>query len=256
MMSGDGRADEEFGKHEGTFGESHETGFKDSGLELGEEERLPWLESADDIEPEADTGGRRRLIVAGVVAVLVLALAVDGIYWLTHREAAPAAADGSLIEASKDPYKIAPTDPGGKTFQGTGDTSFKVSQGEHPNGSIAGNAGTTPPPAAPSATPGPAATPSSEAKKEAAHEQPHPAAQAGGIAVQIGAYSSNALAEAAWNRQLVAHEALKTVNHRIVEGKADIGTVYRLQAMAPDLAAANSLCSHLQGEGLKCQVKR
>jgi len=46
------------------------------------------------------------------------------------------------------------------------------------------------------------------------------------------------------------------VNHRVVEGKADIGTVYRLQAMTSDGSAANSLCSHLQADGVKCQVKR
>ena len=44
--------------------------------------------------------------------------------------------------------------------------------------------------------------------------------------------------------------------HRAVEGKADIGTVYRLQAIAADLGAATALCNKLQGEGLKCQVKR
>ena len=39
-------------------------------------------------------------------------------------------ADGGVIEAPAQPYKEKPTDPGGKTFQGTGDTSFAVSEGE------------------------------------------------------------------------------------------------------------------------------
>jgi hypothetical protein len=42
----------------------------------------------------------------------------------------------------------------------------------------------------------------------------------------------------------------------VVEGKADIGTVYRLQALAGDTGAATSLCSHLEADGVKCQVKK
>jgi len=41
-----------------------------------------------------------------------------------------------------------------------------------------------------------------------------------------------------------------------VEGEADIGTVYRLQAVAGDAASANRLCSALKGDGVACQVKR
>ncbi|MEO0030923.1 MAG: hypothetical protein RIS94_681 [Pseudomonadota bacterium] len=216
------------------------------GLALGEEERLPWLESADDVdldEPAADSG---RLIGFAIAALLLLAAIVGGIFWFTHRTSAPTTADGSLIEASKEPYKIAPKDPGGKTFQGTGDSSFKVSEGEHPQATIAG--GTAPAPA-----PAPAAKPSASASAAAA--APAPAA-AGGVGVQIGAFSSNAAAEAAWSKLSVAHESLKGLSHRVVEGKADIGTVYRLQALSADVASANTLCTGLQSAGLKCQVKR
>jgi hypothetical protein len=45
------------------------------------------------------------------------------------------------------------------------------------------------------------------------------------------------------------------VKHRVVQGSADIGTVYRLQAVAPDAAAANALCSQLKAAGIACQVK-
>lgn len=213
------------------------------GLALGEEERLPWLESADDVDLDEPAGDGGRLIGFAVVAVLALAAIVGGIYWVSHRATAPAAADGSLIEASKEPYKIAPKDPGGKTFQGTGDSSFKVSEGEHPQAQIAGGANPAPT-AAPSAKPSAAATTAAAA----------PAA--GGVGVQIGAFSSNAAAETAWGKLSSAHEALKGLSHRVVEGKADIGTVYRLQAVAADASAASTLCSNLQSAGLKCQVKR
>jgi cell division protein FtsN len=76
------------------------------------------------------------------------------------------------------------------------------------------------------------------------------------VGVQIGAFSSSSSAEAAWSKLSGQHEALKGLNHRVVEGKADIGTVYRLQALAGDAGAANALCGRLQAGGLKCQVKR
>jgi hypothetical protein len=245
-----GEAGHEWGDHDHRDGH----GAHAPALDLGEEERLPWLESADDIEPEGRQSGHHRLIAFAVVALIVLALLVDGIYWVTHRAGPAKPADGSLIEASKDPYKVAPSDPGGKKFAGTGDESFKVSQGQHPDASLAGSAGTTPPPAAPA----PSASASAPAVVASpAPVPPPPAHPAGGeVAVQVGAYSSNALAQAAWAKLSGAHDLLKGLGHRVVEGKADIGTVYRLQALAADASAANSLCSHLQADGVKCQVKR
>jgi hypothetical protein len=229
-------------------------------LDLGVEERLPWLESADDLDAEeGHPGGGRRWILLGLAALAVLALLVDGVYWLTHRGGSTKPADGSLIEASKDPYKVAPSDPGGKKFAGTGDSSFKVSQGEHPDASLAGSAGTTPPPApAPSPTPssGAAAAKPAEAPRPAPAPKPETKPAGGGVAVQVGAYSTNALAEAGWSRLSAAHDLLKGMNHRVVEGQADIGTVYRLQALAGDYAGATSLCSHLEADGVKCQVKK
>ena len=221
-------------------------------LDLGEEDRLPWLESADDIEAGGQSGGQHRLIGFAGAAALLLAVLVGGIYWVTHRGAPDRPADGSLIEAGKGPYKIAPSNPGGKQFAGTGDASFKVSQGQHPDASLNGSAGTTPPPAPPA----PATSASPEAAAVVAPAPPKPAAISGGVAVQVGAYSSNARAETEWSRLSAAHDMLKGLGHRIVEGKADIGTVYRLQALAADGGAANSLCSRLQADGVKCQVKR
>jgi cell division protein FtsN len=90
----------------------------------------------------------------------------------------------------------------------------------------------------------------------AAAGAPKPAPATGGVGVQIGAFSSNATAEAAWSKLASTHEALKGLSHRVIEGKADIGTVYRLQAVAGDLSAASTLCQRLQAGGLKCQVKR
>ena len=229
-------------------GDQHENAGQGAGaeaLDLGTEERLPWLESADDVDLEDEGPDNGRLIGFGVLALILLAAIVGAIYWATHRNTAPAAADGSLIEASKEPYKVAPKDPGGKTFQGTGDSSFKVSEGERPTAALAAKDA----PAAPA--PGASAKPADKPAEKAAPA----AAPAGGVGVQVGAFSSQALAEAGWNKLVVAHESLKGMNHRILAGKADIGTVYRLQAVPGDAGAANTLCNKLQGEGVKCQVK-
>lgn len=212
----------------------------DDRLALGDEERLPWLESADDVDFDEPAEGNSRMIGFGVLAVLLLAALVGGIYWVSHRNAGNAAADGSLIAADKEPYKIAPKDPGGKTFEGTGDASFKVSEGEKPVANLAGSA---------APTPAPAPKPSTSAAAPAA-----PAS--GGVGVQVGAFSTAASAETAWSKLVAAHDALSGLSHRVIEGKADMATVFRLQAVAGDFAAANALCAKLQAGGLKCQVKR
>lgn len=216
-------------------------------LALGDEERLPWLESADDVdleEPAADGG---RIIGFAVLSILLLFALVGGLWWLTHRGSGTTAADGSMIAANKEPYKVAPADPGGKTFEGTGDVSFPVSEGQKPAASLAGS---TPTPAAkPSAAAPAASAPASAVAGPAA-------GPASGVGVQIGAFSTNAAAEAAWSKLAAAHPPLSGFSHRIVEGKADMTTVFRLQAVAIDLAGANALCSKLSAGGLKCQVKR
>jgi SPOR domain len=217
-------------------------GAAEDRLALGDEERLPWLESADDVDFDEPGSDNSRMIGFGVLAVLLLAALLGGIYWLSHRGAATANPDGSTITADKEPYKIAPKDPGGKTFQGTGDASFKVSEGEKPAANLAGSAA-------------PAASPPGAAPKPSA--APAPAAPAsGGVGVQVGAFSTNASAESAWTKLVAAHETLSGYSHRVVEGKADMATVFRLQAVASDLSAANALCAKLQAGGLKCQVKR
>lgn len=204
-----------------------------------EDDRLPWLEGGDDEDygeyQGSDTGHTLRL---GLLALAALAAIVLGIYWVSHRNPDPGLppADGSLVSAEDKPYKEAPKDPGGKTFDGTGDTSFAVSEGKDKPAQMASGGAA---PAAPAAgAPAPAAAPS------------------GSVGVQVGAFSSKDAAEAGWNK-LVGQSggALSGVSHRVVAGSADNGTVYRLQAVAPDGAAANALCGKLKGAGISCQVK-
>lgn len=205
-----------------------------SALALDEDERLPWLESADD--DDADVGvDNNRLLRLGLVG-LALLVAVVGVVWFNGQRGPDMAgvADGSVIKAPA-PYKEVPRDQGGKTFAGTGDSAFVVSEGKTTGVRL---------------DQGGAAAPSIAVDGTSAPADP------GVVGVQVGAYSSVATAEAGWTRLSGGQEALKGLKHRVVEGTADIGTVYRLQALAPNAEAANALCSTLKASGVACQVKR
>lgn len=218
-------------------------------LELTEEdERLPWLESAEDDDYQShydgyDTG---KVLIMFVLGLVALAALVGAIWWFSNRSPDPElVADGSVVAAPSEPYKVAPKDPGGKTFDGTGDSSFAVSEGQNRPAQLGGPA--APPAAAPAVVP--TAAPTAAAKAGA------PAA-AGGVGVQVGAFSSQAKAEEGWSKLVAqAGGALGGVSHRVVAGTADNGTIYRLQAVAPDSASANALCGRLKGAGIACQVK-
>ncbi len=244
------------GKDEQVAGEQPETWSEDDAEQLeterlalnDEEERLPWLESGDDEADEYsgnENGQMAGFVIAGLIA---LAAIVGGIWWATNRSADPAlVADGSVITAPDNPASEKPKDPGGKTFDGTGDTSFAVSEGQTRPAHLGGDA----PSAAAKPTPAPTVSPAGKTAPTAV-----PAATApSGVGVQVGAFSSNASAEAAWSKLVQQHSALSGVQHRIIQGSADIGTVHRLQAVAGDAAAANALCGRLKAGGLSCQVK-
>ena len=220
-------------------------------LALDDNDKLPWLQSDDDDLEDYRPSGTGRLIGMAVAGLLVLAALVGGIWWLTHRATdGDVLADGSTIKAPAGDYKVAPDDPGGKIFAGTGDSSFGVAVGQNRPARL----GEQPPVEAPSE-----AAPTTAAASPSASASPSPSASpaaVGGVGVQIGAYSSRESADAAWQRVSAQHEALSGYSHRVVEGRADIGTVYRLQAVTGNLAEANGLCARLKSGGLPCQVKR
>ena len=225
--------------------------FEQTGeLDLGEEDvRLPWLEGDDEDEYEerANTGQLVMLMLLGLVA---LGLIVGGLWWaLRDRPDAQLVADGETIAAPKTPYKTRPADPGGEVVAGTGNTSFAVAEGQTRQVSMDDAPVASPSPKA-SAPATASASPSAGASPSAA------AADPGGAGVQIGAYSNRDAAEKGWTKLSTQYAPLSGMNHRIVEGQADIGTVYRLQAVPGDVAAANRLCATLKGAGLSCQVKR
>ena len=201
------------------------------------EERLPWLESDDDYEqPGVDTG---RIVAFAAVGLLGVVLLLGALWWFTgDRTDEAMVADGSTIEAPDEPYRTRPDDPGGQQVAGTGDTSFEVGEGETVEGRIAGSGN----------------VPAPSIDRDQATSGATPAA--GSVGVQVGAYSSRAAAETGWSQLSGRIEALQGRNHRIVQGTADSGTIFRLQAVAGSAAEADTLCRGIKAAGGDCQVKR
>lgn len=223
---------------------------QDLGL-VSDDDALPWLESSDFEEVESVDAWRITGFV--VMGLVVLALIVGGVWYVNQRgEEGALVADGSIIEAPEGPYKVPPEDPGGKTFEGTGDMAPAVGEGESREGRLAQKSATPEPVARATQTPAPTPTRTAQASPS-----PSPsAAQAGGVAVQVGAYRDEATAEAGWRQLQRQTDALGGVRYRIVKGQADIGTVYRLQAMPGDMATARRLRDALQADGVASQIKQ
>lgn len=242
MTGIDGTRDEEQWETEG--GHADEESLETQQLELtDDDDRLPWLEGSDGDDDEYDgddNSAMMKLIAMGLVALVVL---VGAIWWATHRNPDPALVpDGSLVQAESGAYKEAPKNPGGKQFDGTGDSSFAVSEGQTRPAQLGGA----------DKAPAAAANPEPTAKPGVSVTQPGVRS----VGVQVGAFSSKAAAEAGWSKLVgQANGALTGVSHRVIEGSADNGTIYRLQALAGDGAAATALCGKLKSAGVSCQVK-
>lgn len=205
-------------------------------LDLSADDSLPWLEA--DEEDEA-AGGVDTAQVVGFALILITILVgvVGAIWYFGNRPGDPAlVADGSTIEAPEGPIKERPEDPGGKEFDGTGNVAPVVGEGGTREGVMD--------------TDGPDTAAVDEPDEP---EQATPAPT--GVGVQLAAYSSRARAEEGWRDLSRRTDALSGVRYRIEQGTVDIGTVYRLQAVAGDRAAADQLCAALKADGLDCQVK-
>lgn len=235
----------------------------DGELDLADTDSLPWLESDGEDE---DAGGFDTGQILGFATALVLLLGaiVGGVWYISSKAAGgDAVADGSVIAAPEGPIKARPEDPGGKTFAGTGNVAPVVGEGgtrpavvattEMP--SLPGPGGTAAPKPATAGNPAPASTSASASASGAAASGAATAANLSGVGVQLAAYSTRARAEQGWNDLSRRTDKLAGVKYRIVEGKVDIGTVYRLQAVAGDRATADRLCAGLKADGLDCQVK-
>lgn len=232
-------------------------------LDLSEDDSLPWLESDEDDE----AGGGFDLSQFVGFAVILLALLgalLFGIWYFSNQGSdGDLVADGSTIEAEDGPYKVKPDEPGGKEFEGTGNVAPGVGEGETPDGRMADSSSSGGDAGASGGSDGAKPSVSTRSTAEGAGSSGGAAAASGGgsttsatgVGVQVGAYNTKADAEEGWKRLTASSDALDGVRYRVVKGTASFGTVYRLQAVPGDRAAADKLCDALKADGLPCQVK-
>ena len=235
-------------------------------VDLRNEDRLPWLETVEPDEPESSGIGRVLALV--LLGLAVLALIIFGIYQLQR---APSDGEGELIAAQEGDYKIKPDEPGGLKVKGEGATAVATSDGKPGNGAIDLKAV----PEAPvdgrrAAQPLPAGSaggrnavaqvPASGGKLVAGkpltgtRQVASPGAASGGSLVQLGAYPTEAVANAAWTG-FTRRFAYLTPLGKSVQPVASGGrTLYRLRVNAGGANQAADICGRLKVAGESCFV--
>lgn len=204
-------------------------------LDLDDEDRLPWLETAEDYDEDGEYSPVRVTLFV-LAGVLLLGAIVGGIYWLQNRDGGGLDGNGELIAAQEGDYKVRPDDPQAKQFEGEGDASFAASEGEETPAQL-GN---------------PQQTEAPIRKSDAA-----PAADAAGsVLIQLGAFSSAGLADSSWSGYARRFESIGSLPKTILPGSVDGGTIYRLNAVAPSREAAQQICNNLKAAGESCLVVR
>lgn len=225
--------------------EYEELNEPDGELDLADTDSLPWLES--DAEDD-NAGGLDASQILGFATGLVLLLGavVGGVWFISNKAVSgDVVADGGVIEAPVGPIKARPENPGGKEFAGTGNVAPVVGEGGT-RPAVVAEKPLPPLPTAPVTKPTPLAVPTATASAPASIP---------GIGVQLAAYGTRARAEQGWSDLSRRTDKLAGVKYRVVEGKVDIGTVYRLQAVTANRAEAEKLCAALKADGLDCQIK-
>ena len=224
--------------------------------ELGEADRLPWLEAVEEDEDRAGPS-IAKLIGAIVIGLAVIAFIVGGLFWFGNRSRTDG--HGEVIAAPEGDYKIRPDQPGGMNATGEGETAAAASAGAEPKGRINTEAVAEapvarPPQAAPQA---PAARPQTPpARPQATAARPpappaSPAPAAGGATIQLGAFSTSAGATSAWRALSGRFRYLAPLGHSVVPVQSGGRTLYRLRASGPDAAG---ICRRLQVAGEDCAV--
>ena len=222
------------------------------------DDRLPWLEAVEE-DGRNEGPSALKLIVAVLIGLVAIGGVVGGIFWLGNRGAARhAGAEPELIKAQPGAYKVKPSQPGGMTVEGEGDTAFQASAGADPKGKI----NTAAVPEAPvqkgqqTAQPQPQAQAAAPEKKPAATiKAPAPTAApaavpaAGGATIQLGSFPSGAMAEKAWKAMAGRFAYLAPLSHSVVSAEVGGKTWYRLRASGPDAAG---ICGRLKVAGEQC----
>lgn len=206
-------------------------GNRDS-LDLDDEDRLPWLESADDYDDDGEYSPVRVALFV-LAGLLLLGGIVGGVYWLQNRDNDGLDGSGDLIAAQEGDYKVRPDDPQARQFEGEGDASFAASEGKDTTAKL----GTSAPVEAP-------------VRKPEAPNAP------GSAMIQLGAFSTAAMADSSWAGFARRFTDIGSLPKKIVRGSVEGSPIYRLNAVAPSVAQAQQVCNSLKAAGESCLVVR
>lgn len=235
-----------------------------AGDRFADEDRLPWLESADDDYREGPSIGR--VIALALIGMLLIAAVVFA-YRYVRANRAPTGS-GELIAAPEGDYKVKPDQPGGMKVEGEGDTVFSTSEGGKSDGKIdtravpeapvagkaAGPAAKSDPGTAKVVTNVPGTSGRLTAQAPGMAAVPTAASGGGGSLVQLGSFPSEAAANGAWGaaskRFAYVSELGKSVEKAEVAGR----TVYRLRVNAGSNGNAQAICGKLKVAGEACFV--
>lgn len=249
-------------------------------------ERLPWLEPVEDEDEDGHgagygaereaPGGYGGVVLAALVVLAGIAIVTAGVVWFRHHRAATADI-GEVIHAEPGPYKVKPANPGGLEADEVGSVAAATSAGGDidsvldlsavPEAPVArakaGGKGTAAPaPAAPApapvaAAPAPVAAKAPPPKPAVANPAPIEVADAapggGGGAIQLGAFSSEAKAKAAWKSLAARFAFLKEMTPVVSAVESGEGKLFRLRASGSSEPAAR-LCAQLRVAGESCAV--
>ena len=232
-------------------------------IDLREEDRLPWLETVKPDEPDGAPLGR--VVALVLLGLALLAAIIFATYRLQHRDTG----EGELIAAQEGDYKIKPDEPGGLKVKGEGTSAVATSDGKTGNGAIdlkavpeapvEGRRAQPIPNRAPGGRNAVAQVPASGGRlvaqaPVAAARTTAPGAASGGSLVQLGAYPSEASANAAWTGFAKRFGYLAALGKAVQPVASGGATLYRLRVNAGGANQAADICGRLKVAGQSCFV--
>lgn len=247
---------------------------KEAGLGLENEDRLPWLEAAQDYDEDGEVSPTRLLVMV-LGGLLLIGAVLGGLWWVQN---GGARGQGELIAAQEGDYKVVPKNDASRTFEGEGDASFAASEGAEPASRVDASRMPEEPAVTPAEreaaakavaakaaaekaaalaeknkdAPKPAAPPVKTADAKAKQA---PAAPVSGM-IQLGAFSSEAAAGKAWTNLSKRFAYLADLGKTVSPAKTDAGTVYRLRVSTGTATNAANLCGKLRVAGENCVIVR
>ncbi len=259
----------------------------------GRDQPPPWLEEAEPDEAETHTlVGRRTLLLVLLALALLVAGVIAGILMVSGREESPIAVprvgEAVPLLTAPGPWKVPPSGDGldGVPVEGQGQVLFGTGDGREtpavidldalPEEPLPRPAGETEVVAVEPAAPAPGPVPAGPAPRAAEPMVPRPAQTvepkpapklavpkiieapppepARGSQVQLGAFSSEGRARAAFRSLGERYGYLGGLTPVIVPVQADGRTLWRLRVETGSAASARDICGRLKVAGEACTI--